>query len=80
MTAAGEVDDDARGEVAALKSSAASECNPDSFQATEAAVADLRDGDADAGGARRPEEAGEAMSFAIAIARICKFSLQRSSY
>lgn len=56
-------------EVAALKSSAEPECNPDSFQATEAAGAELRDGDADAG-ARRVEEAGEARSFAIAIARI----------
>lgn len=68
LTATEEVDD-AREEceVAALKSSAEPECNPDSFQATEAAGAELRDGDADAG-ARRPEEAGEARSFAIAIA------------
>ena len=45
------------------------ECNPDSFQATEAAGAELRDADGDAdAGARRVEEAGEARSFAIAIA------------
>lgn len=70
LTATEEVDD-AREEceVAALKRSAEPECNPDSFQATEAAGAELRDGDGDAdAGARRPEEAGEATSFAIAIA------------
>jgi hypothetical protein len=75
LTATEEVDDDAREEceVAALKSSAEPECNPHSFQATEAAAAgaELRDGDGDAdAGARRPEEAEEARSFAIAIARI----------
>lgn len=74
LTATEEVDDDAREEceVAALKSSAEPECNPQSFQATEAAAAagaELRDGDGDAdAGARRPEEAEEARSFAIAIA------------
>lgn len=62
LTATEEVDE-AREEceVTALKSSAEPECNPDSFQATEAAGAELRDADGDAdAGARRVEEAGEA--------------------